>query len=199
MTYQHTTYEPTTAFAVANWFIDHAMESETSISYKKLQYSTYLSYGWYFAYYGIPLFADKFYVLDAGPFVDSLHAFYKGERHSKNITTKAYSAEDCDEDGNLEEEIHCIIWSDKMLTDLTDYEKSERKKAEQDIIDLLKVVWESYFALSETQLKYITCREGTPWNKIMSQIDDPLLMTISQDEIRKYFSALLKKYDRVAN
>jgi uncharacterized phage-associated protein len=174
-----TSAAPTTAFAVANWFIDKSKKSRVPITHMKLQKLAYMAYGWYYAYYENPLFDDKIFAWKYGPVIANLYAMFKG--CGKNIVDHyIIDGEKCS-----------IFESDNM----EESEKESRKVIEKDIEDVLNIVWRDYSQLTLGQLRNLTHRPETPWGKIVQSFNGIMKnVVIEPTDIKEYFDGLIEKY-----
>ncbi len=182
----------TTAFAVANWFIDKAQKSSQTLSHMKLQKLVYLAYGWYYAYYGRPLFLETISAWDHGPVVDALYSVFK-KFGSKNIDKFAF--EYVVRNGRVCEQVYSIhLRQDErqMLTEGFDWE--ERQSFEQSVEHVLNVVWNAYACYTASQLRNTTHRPETPWRRIYDQYGGiPRHCPIDPEDIHEYFRSLIKQ------
>jgi uncharacterized phage-associated protein len=182
------TCAPTTSFAIANWFIDKAKQNGEYLNLTKLQCLSYLTYGWYIAYYDIPLFGDSIFVGELYPEIESLRRMFKGHAMD-SIGVKAVEFYETI-DGHMEKRECSIFTSDDNLTD---YLCEEKHQEEKKIVGLLDLVWNTFSSCSDAQLVFIVTKPGTPWRKIADQYRKKrrnmrtLRAIIDPDEIYNYF------------
>jgi uncharacterized phage-associated protein len=170
---------PTTAFAVANWFLDTAESEGVDLTLAKLHKYVYLAYGWYFAYYENPLFEDPILATRSGPVVVSLQAMFR----------------DC---GRNSIKRRAEIFQDDTVEVLVFSVYSQGKnpnEVEQGILEILSSVWEVYSTLSYDRLANMMYRPDSPIGKIYGRLDANIpYMVISPKMIRDYFLKLYNDY-----
>lgn len=185
---------PTTAYAVANWFIEKADEQEQPITHMKLQKLVYLAYGWFYAYFDEPLFDDEILAWHHGPVVSSLYAMFRdcGDRPIDHYA-EIYS--DADNDGVIETSRYSIRFSDEDRQGMEQASRDARAEEEANIEKILNLVWLNYSHLPTGRLRNMTHRPGSPWQKVYDYFGDQMrLAVIAPEEIRKYFSGLVEQY-----
>jgi uncharacterized phage-associated protein len=184
---------PTSVYAVANWFIKKSRETQKKITHMKLQKLVYMAYGWYYAYYGEPLFKDDIVAWTHGPVVPSLYLVLKnyGRQPIDHLVEKG-TRTDRDE---LESQDYTIHFSEKELCNLSEQEKTERIEIEKGIESILSIVWRDYSDLTAGQLRNLTHRPETPWGQLFERFQGNIQNRIIDPiRIQEYFDNLVQKY-----
>ncbi len=126
--------------AVANFFLDLAKDSGTTLTPLRLIKLTCIAHGWTLALMGQPLFDERIEAWSFGPVVPSLYHEFKEFR--KNPITR-YSMEYC-------------FTGDVSIPRLP--------MMNGELHELLKNVWSFYKRYTASQLVALTHEVGTPWS-----------------------------------
>jgi uncharacterized phage-associated protein len=157
------------SLAIANYFLDLAQGSGTTISPMKIQKLVYYAHGWNLAISGVPLINEAVEAWEFGPVIPSIyHAFKKFG--SGPITEKASKTE---------------IVARESLTLLFVYPAVD----DQETQDFLSVVWEGYRDLTAIQLSNLTHKQGSPWYKVYSENRGRRGVDIPDSLIKEYFES----------
>jgi uncharacterized phage-associated protein len=84
-------------FAIADWFLLKAKSEEEPLKHMKLQKLVYFAYGWYYAYYDVPLFKETIFAWRHGPVVRDLYHKYKSFSN-RPITVKSDTLPELEEE-----------------------------------------------------------------------------------------------------
>jgi uncharacterized phage-associated protein len=180
---------PTSAFAVANWFLGKAEEQNKQLTIARLQDFVYLAYGWYYAYYDEPLFDDVIFATWRGPAVATLATLFQGNSKKPiNHRIKIF------QDDKVE------VWEPSvyLTQNETNNNNEERKTIEKKIESVLAMVWDGYSELSHSQLLLILYRSTSPLGKICKNCEyfsrKVHNMPVDPEKIGEYFTELLDEY-----
>lgn len=163
---------PSTAMAVANWFLEKSREdpSVPPCDQLKLHKLLYYAQAWHLAYFRTPLFPEDIEAWPHGPVVRDIQ-----------IEFKDYGDKPITELGTRLEEIGEGEYS--VVTP-----RHEGSRAE-----FLDAVWNAYKEYSGVRLSNATHAEGEPWEIVSRHYDLADKPTISTDVIESVFR------NRVAN
>ena len=152
--------------AIANYFIDLSPKGLTLMQLLKL---SYISHGFTLAFLDKPLADEYAEAWKFGPVFPSIYHEFKYEK-PRLITNKAK-------------------WAD-METRTLKAVSSHFDKEEKTI---MKLNYEKYGSLDGWQLSAITHAEGTPWYKAWEEGQHIRGFSISNNEIKNHYQALIKK------
>jgi uncharacterized phage-associated protein len=166
------------AKAVANFFLDLAEASGTTLSPMKLQKLVYFAHGWHLAILGTPLIDEQVEAWKFGPVIRTLYHEFKS-CGNQAIQSRAVSYKLLPGNG-------CKIETTRPTIHKTDDTKPSR--------DLLQKVWDIYSKYSAIQLSNLTHQDGTPWKQTMDMNSGqpPKGTDIPQDIIKRYFQDLAR-------
>ena len=70
-------------FHIADWFLSKSLREKTHMTHEKLQNLVYFAYGWYYAFFGRPLFKETILAGPQGPVIADLYGRLRrsGEEH----------------------------------------------------------------------------------------------------------------------
>lgn len=150
------------AHAIANYFIEKAIQENKPIDQMKVQKLVYFAHGWHLAMTDQPLLTEAIEAWRFGPVIPSLyHALkYSG---NKNIT---------------------------KLVKLHDGELIQRIESNQTELRLfLDKVWSLYSEFSGIELSNMTHENGTPWARVAHEFKHhiPLNKILDNELIREFF------------
>lgn len=162
--------------AVANFFIEKAMEEGVQLSPMKLQKLVYFALGWSLSFNktdiigGEPVQAWKY-----GPVIPSLYHSLKfyGNNPVTDVIPGLFGA--YDEEGNQ----------------ISEPEPSRIEPNDVRTINVLNSVWNAYKDFTATQLSDITHRHNTPWK--MHFQDGGRNIEIPKETIQAFYDVLRKK------
>jgi uncharacterized phage-associated protein len=156
---------PYEAKAVANYFLDLAEGSGSSLNPMKIQKLVYFAHGWNLAVHDAPLIDESVEAWPYGPVIPTLyHEFKKFGRGP--ITAKAR---------NLQNIIGTkLLWVTPGVGD-------------EETMDLLATVWEGYGSYSAVQLSNMTHEPGTSWHQVYHQNTGQKGINIPDAIIKAYF------------
>ena len=158
--------------AVANYFLDLAKESDSSLTPMKLQKLIYFAHGWSLAIYDEPLISETIEAWRYGPVVPTIYHEFK-DCGSGSITDFATEIELVGDDG--------LEFCTPQIT-----KDDEKTKA------LLNKVWEIYGKYSGVALSNLTHKPETPWDKVWN-VNTPKGTDIPQNFIKEYFQSIAAK------
>lgn len=153
------------AKAVANYFLDKAESSGTTLTPMKLQKLVFFAHGWHLGLNDEPLISDPIEAWQFGPVVPSLYHEFKHERAGA-ITGRATEL------------------------DLEDFKYQAPTVRDDDIgaKKLMDSVWNTYGKLTAVQLSNLTHLPNSPWDLARKKYDgDMRSVPIDDDLIRTYF------------
>lgn len=162
--------------AVANYFIDKALETETSdLSPMKLQKLVYFAHAWHLAYFEEPLITSEIQAWKYGPVIPDLYHEIK-EYGTSSITARLIDLEYLDDNFNF-------LTADVPENDLQTH-------------SILDAVWNLYGHFSPIQLSNMTHEEGEPWSRVIQQSQEQNLMNleIPNNLIQEIFRAKLHQH-----
>jgi uncharacterized phage-associated protein len=138
---------PTDIYAIVNWFLDRSKSENEPLVLARLQAYVYFAYGWYYAKYNESLFNSVILATRRGPIIAELTAAFKdcGQGfidHRIRIFRN----------GRIEILKNSIYLSEYELNSLTKEERIKRKETENNIEEILMMVWDSYSKLSYAEL-----------------------------------------------
>ena len=156
------------ALAIANYFLDLAKGSGTTLSPMKIQKLVYYAHGWNLAIADAPLINEAVEAWEYGPVIPSIyHAFKKFG--SGPITEKA---------SRLELPEPSVI---RFVTPAVGDEETE---------EFLSAIWKGYGDLTAIQLSNLTHEVGSPWQKTYSENRGRKGTEIPDSLIKEYFAAV---------
>lgn len=163
--------------AVANYFIEQALDTPDGVSPMKVQKLVYYAHGWHLGINGQPLIDEQVECWPHGPVVDSLFHEFKeyGRERITRFATRWVTTEGEDFLEGLRQITPSI--SDYPAVDYRSY---------------LASIWEAYGGYSATKLSNMTHEEGGPWHRVfMAHNGQPPKGTdIPREYIQEYFSDL---------
>ena len=154
---------------VANYILDKAHNENNPVSLLKLLKLVYISYGWVWALVDRRLFVEPFYAWQHGPVLKSLYHEFKG-----------HGQEPID---GLSEEFNF------------DDSTSNNPKIpleEEEVSNVLNMVWDVYKGFSGWDLREKTHENGTPWYKVYR--DGEKDIEINDEAIKKHFVEKIGQY-----
>ncbi len=160
---------------VANFFLNEARGEGLAISPMKLIKLAYIGYGWVKAVLDEDLFEEKIEAWGHGPIIPSLYHEFKYFR-DQPITILSLQLDDHE----FTAVTHPRIGRDK-----------------EDILYVLKCVWDVYKGFTDWSLRNLAYRESTPWHRTYKEghkylAIDPIL-------IKEHFDGKINQYLRVPN
>ncbi len=155
----------TTPQAVANFFLDLAKDSSTTLTPLRLIKLVCIAHGWCLAILNKPLFQEKIEAWSFGPVVPSLYHEFKDFRKD-SITRYA-----------MEYSFTGDIEIPRLPVD------------EPDLREMLRGVWATYKGYSASELVTLTHQDETPWSKARAIGQS----TIRNQDIRKHYLELLEQ------
>lgn len=162
------------AKAVANYFLDLAQGSSKTLNPMKIQKLVYFSHGWHLSVNDSPLIDEPVQAWTYGPVIPSLYHEFK-RYGSGPITTPATSVE--------------------MIGDRTfKWHFVTPSVGDEETMDLLAMVWESYGNLSAVQLSNLTHQPDSPWHKVYSENPGQKGLVIPDGLIKAYFDSTLSTH-----
>jgi uncharacterized phage-associated protein len=157
------------ALAIANYFVQQALNENETLDHLKLQKLLFFAYGWYLAIFDKELFEDEIRTWRYGPVVVSVYETFKEYRNTPiNKLGRSFSYDFMKHNFKLSTP---SIPEDDEITN-----------------DFLKEFWESFKKYSGIQLSNATHVADTPWD-IASKKGKPV---IDKSEIKSYFSSILE-------
>ncbi len=162
--------------AIANEFVDLAMQNDESVTPMKLQKLVFYAYGWCLAIKGDPLFEEGIQAWKYGPVVPSVyHAFkmYGNDAITTRATDLSYDAE-----------------AGMIRINPVQLQSLPGKEDEVGFVrQLIKRVWEVYGKYTGIQLSNATHAVGTPWYTTVMQCGGqvPQSRCIDDTVIKDYF------------
>lgn len=145
--------ESFSARAIANYFIRQSEEGGDEITHMKIQKLSYIAHGWCLALLHRPLIRDSAEAWEYGPVYPGL--YHELKDFGKNP---------------IHDEILDVIVEDGMLkfVPASIDREVENQTEKNQIIALLKKVWEAYSPFTAIQLSAMTHEKGTPWHDMVS-------------------------------
>jgi uncharacterized phage-associated protein len=134
----------TNAIAVANYFIDLAVNNSTGITQFGLMKRVYITHGFTLAYYDKPAIDSRFDRVEAwrkGPVIPSVYHSFK-HNESNSITEKSI-----------------IPYLDNGI-----FKKEEPILEDRDIQIIANTVWLRYINFSDMEMIELLHRPNTPWD-----------------------------------
>jgi uncharacterized phage-associated protein len=171
---------PTTAYAIANWFIEQAEKSNMPVTHMKLQKLIYFAYGWYYACNEKPLFDETIQAWKHGPVIANLYSRFQEFGSGPIISLLKRAVEQENGERTIEP-----------------YRLPDDPETLKPILETLDTVWRTYSPCTATQLRNITHRAGSPWSNAWHTGE--LNITIEPIEIFKYFVDLYDQYKAELN
>ncbi len=163
---------PYEAVAVANWFLDRARQTETTMTQMKLHKLIYFAHGWALGFTQKPLISEEIEAWDYGPVVPSV--YHKFKHHGADPITEL--AEDVVfPSGRMEIGYPSVPAEDEQATQLLD------------------LVWDVYGSLTAARLSYLTHLENTPWSLTRREFGNTRGVGIRNEEIKDYFVHRLRE------
>ena len=161
---------PYPATAIANEFIE--LSSGNSLSPMKLMKLVYFAHGWYLALTGKPLISERIEAWQFGPVISRLYQEFK-QYGSENFTQPSLELDFSDgRPGLHESRVH----------------EGADPTENEEVLDLIRQVWEIYGKHSAVKLSNATHMPGTPWSKTYR--DGARSLVISNELIEQYFKSL---------
>ncbi len=171
--------------AVANHFLKMAWGGDKEITPRQLQKLAYFANGWYMALYNegddlMPLINEPFQAWEYGPVCSSVYHEFKG--FGSNPVYKNYLMTE-------------IVFSEDLDAGLT---ANDIRPDDQNVIGLLKEVWDKYSHLTALQMSEMTHikDEDNPWRKAREEaVKEHILRgkEIRNIDIKKYFKKILEE------
>ena len=157
------------AEAVANWFIQKAMEDSKPINHLKLQKIVYITHGWSLALLDRPLINEEAQAWKYGPVIKSLYHALK--HYGRGGITELLSILDV-RNGDL-----VVV-------------KPTTPQSDDDVHELLERVWKVYGKATTGQLVEATHMDETPWKEFYQEGN--LNITIPNRKVKRYYEGLAK-------
>lgn len=167
----------TNALSVANYFIDLAQKSNTSITQLGLMKRVYIAYGFCLAMLDKSILDERFDRVEAwryGPVIPSVYHSFKLYRE-KPITEKTVIMDWDDQKG----EAHYVT------PELED----------EDVKKIVEFVWNRYRGFTDSDMVSLTHREGTPWSSCYV----PGMNAVIPDSFTKLYYQKLVRNILIAN
>jgi len=161
------------SIAVANYFVEKALDSNVELTPMKLVKLVYIAHGWHLALNDTELFSEDVQAWQYGPVVPTV---YYNFRHfgSGIITSKA--------------EIQDVVYSDGGLR----FKTHQPQIQDASVIPLLDRVWQVYSKYTGAQLSTLTHQKGTPWDITYNKLGgkDKKSFPIPTDLIKSHYKTL---------
>lgn len=171
------------AIAVSNYFIDLAKKDNSEIKLLGLVKRVYIAHGFCLALYGKSFLDDRFDSVEAwryGPVIPSVYHSFKYNR-ANPITDHAYLY-----DGSEFDEENFVPPSLNPLYD-------------QDIMDVCEMVWIRYKEVTDSDLVFLTHKDGTPWSICyVANENRPIPDKYTTEYYKKVVQAVIKRYKDIA-
>ena len=165
-------YPPYTAAHIANFILFYGKQDGFPIDNLKLQKLTYIFFGWMSAFIPkYPLYLDPIYAWKFGPVIKSLYNQYK-HYYKDPIKYDDYA------------------WIDTQFRHLFDNDKAEINIMNEEIYEILKLLWDKYKSASSGYLVDITHEKGGPWDKTY---DGTLDKVIPVRIIQNYYKGVIEQ------
>ena len=161
------------AAAIANYFIQHAVERGEYLTPMKLQKLVYFAHGWHLALTdGEALIDESIQAWEYGPVVPSLFHEFK-EFGARPIMRKANQTS-----GSFP---------------ILEYQEPEVRQDDEAVRTLLRRVWDIYGSRSAADLSALTHLPGTPWDRALKENPGglPKHFDLPDQWINEYFSEKL--------
>jgi uncharacterized phage-associated protein len=164
---------------IANYFLERADEEGMPLTQMKLIKLVYISYGWYLALKGEPLFSESIEAWQHGPVIPSIYHEFK-DFGRQAIDRKAM-------------ELDLDTW--EMVV-------PSIPASDREVRMILNMVWEAYKRFTGWQLREMTHQPGSPWSKVYKEgsrkvrIDDKEITEHYQQRIKGYLASA--RADRAA-
>ncbi|MBU4610324.1 SocA family protein [Achromobacter sp. GG226] len=156
------------AKAVANYFIERAKQTKSSLDPMKLQKLVYYANGWYLGTTGTPLINEPIEAWPYGPVIPSIYHEFKqyGRQPIKALATE--------------------------LTEDFDFAPIDPPQDEK-VQRFLRKVWDTYSKYSGIQLSEMTHAPGGPWDRARSLSSGGRGTDIPPEFIKKHFEDALAR------
>lgn len=157
------------AEAVANEFLELALQAKTPVTHMKLQKLVYFAHGWNLGLYGQALSGEPVQAWKWGPVFSSI---YREFRDYKDQPIDRLARDIELQNGRVE--------------------FYEPRLADHGSKELVQKVWQVYSRMTAIQLSNLTHEAGSPWDRVAARFNYrlPRGLTIPNDLIREYFAAL---------
>lgn len=159
---------PYTPSHVANFILDKAAVEGIGISQVALQKHVYIAYGWVLAILERELFDEKFQAWKRGPVCPSLYHEFKH-----------FGGDD-------------ILERSCVLSGVNDLVYPKIPKEEEEVLNVLTLVWNIYKHFDPWQLVAKTHEEGTPWHAVYKP--EQRYISIPTEKIKAHFERKIRDY-----
>jgi uncharacterized phage-associated protein len=166
--------------AVANYFLDSAEDSGTTINHLKLQKLVYFAHGWHLGLVKQPLIDEQVEAWKFGPIVRTIFDSFKMFGGSEPIDRKA-------------DRLVRGKWGRGCLQD---YSLDDVNQCEQTQLEFTKTlldrIWQVHGRLYSAELSAAAHAIGTPWHEVNEEYNGqiPRGTDIPTRAIREYFTRL---------
>lgn len=154
------------ALSIANAFLDLAKADCKAISPMKLQKLVYYAHGWHLGLFGEPLIDETIEAWKYGPVIQPIYHEFKS--FGSSDITRAGTVFDLDTFDLIE----------------------PRPEGDEDVLALVKTVWDEYGKFSALKLSSMTHISNGPWAKARYGHEEARSVPIPNESIRSYFEAL---------
>jgi len=160
--------------AIANYFIERAVEEGAPVDHLKLQKLVYIAHGWHLAVYGEPLLRERVEAWQYGPVIRSLYHELKkfGNRPIGELVPRLRG---------------------------TRLEVPRVHEDDEEALRLLDRVWNVYKDYTGVQLSNLTHQEDTPWGQTWEQTKGHRNVRIDNHLIEEHFRELGSRQESAAS
>lgn len=160
----------------ANFFLDEARDEDVPLTLMKLMKLVYIGYGWVQATLDESLFEEPIEAWKQGPVIPSLYHEFKWFE-DQPITTQSMQLED------------------SKSTKFLGVAYPTISASEEDILYVLKYVWDVYGSFTASSLRDLTIEDDTPWYK--AQEEGYNYEPISTKDIREHFDEKIHECNNI--
>lgn len=156
---------------VANFFLEKGKKEGVTITPMKLIKIIYIAYGWALGAENIRLFDEEIEAWKYGPVIPSVYHEFKhfGSAPIVNFLSQEYNP----------------------FEDLNAHAPKIPENNE-DVLEVLELVWDLYKDKSATRLMSMTHQQGTPWYKIWNEDNKRMNEEIPPEQIKTHYQTLIK-------
>ncbi len=132
--------------AIANYFIDKALEDNIELPLTKLLKLVYLAHCWYYGYKDRPLIDEKFVAWEFGPVLQSLYYKLRNDNYKKSIRSKIINF-------NGQNFVEPVVYAH-----------------DNETLEILESVWHNYKNYSGKDLTNLSHEKGGPWDIVWNEL-----------------------------
>ena len=147
--------------AIANFFVEKALQAEKPLDIMSLIKFVYIAHGWHLAYADKPLIYHPVEVWKRGPVIPQIYRIFRSQQ---GVVIKGYAI------SPYGYPYYVILRNDKQARETIDF------------------VYTNYSHLNPWQLSDVTHRTGTPWDQMK---DKGFYTRIPNDVIKGYYEKYL--------